>query len=191
DPTSVLAIATGPLPEHVWREALDALGRVHAHHPEIAIVLGGQAASRSHLCEFPHTVLPDLVGTEFEARIEQKPIGLVLNPSGTPRWMFDLLAAGCPMVALLDEWGSPGTRAELVDGYLSVGVEARPMADAIESLLVDRGRRTRLLFRASERVRNLGNAKETVEGFLRGLELADSQRHQDVCGTSGPFAHVA
>lgn len=191
DPRTVLAIATGPLPEHVWCEAIDALGRVHAHHPDVTIVLGGEASSLSPRCGFPHTVLPDLVGPAFETQLEQRPIVLVLQPSGTPRWMYDLMAAGCPVVALLDEWGPPGTRAELVEGYLSVGVEGRAMADAIESLVVDRGRLGRLLFRASERVQNLGNANETADAFLRGMELADSQRHQDVCGTSGPFAHVA
>ena len=55
-----------------------------------------------------------------------------------PLWVYDLVAAGCPVVTVAACMEHLGAAPELSEGFVTVAADAGLLAGAIESLLVDR-----------------------------------------------------
>jgi hypothetical protein len=109
--------------------------------------------------------------------------------------MYDLMAAGCPVIAASPRIGDGRASSEAVEGIVAVDADAASIANAIDSLLVDRVRLNRLLGRAADRVRDLPDSRGAAGVLLRAHELAGSSGvspcHQNSSRTRGPMAHVA
>jgi glycosyltransferase involved in cell wall biosynthesis len=171
-PATLLVAVSANVPDTVWAEATAALRSTLARHPSVRIVLCGPAADRAGGLDIPHGILPRLHGDSFEATLAEGPLCLALSASGKPLWVYDMMAAGCPVItASADTWlGSAGMESE--DGHLSVPAEAGALAAAIESLLIDRIRLTSLRLRAVERAGSMPSPAAVARTFLDALGQA-------------------
>lgn len=195
DPSTVLMAATGSLPDPIWSESVAALDRIHADHPDVRIVLCGDAALRGAAVGLPYWGLPRLSGQEFESLLAEQPVGIALYSTGRPLWIYDLMAAGCPVVAVASCVEHPLAARESTEGFVTAHADADSIAFAIESLLIDRIRLSRLTLRAADRVRSMPEAREAALALLRALDTPASSRvgplHRDERWPSGPFALIA
>jgi glycosyltransferase involved in cell wall biosynthesis len=172
DPQKVLIAAIGRVPERTWIETLGALGRVHAERPGVEIVLCGLAPADVAAARFPHRVLARTYGPEFEGLIAERPVCVVLHDSGPPRWLYDLIASGCPVIAVGPPARDRHAASERDAGFVSVDAVARTIANTIDSLLIDPARLGRLLFLAADRTRDLPGPRQAAEAMLRAFASA-------------------
>jgi hypothetical protein len=195
DPKQLLVAAISSLPDDAWSEAVAALDRIHAAHPDVPIALCGPAAQRGQAAGLPYRGLPRLDGDEFEVLIAERPVCVVLYPSGMPLWVYDLLACGCPVVAVAACVDNPSEEPEFLEGFVTAPADAGMLASAIESLLVDRIRMSVLTYRGAARVRAMPDATEAARMLLRALVTAGTpalKPHQgDAQSSCGPTAQVA
>ena len=173
EPRSVLVAISSDVPAQLWDQAASALKRVHAGHPEVRIVVCSDAADRA-VPGAPHERLPLLSGEEFEELLSERPICLALYPWVRPAWVHDLMAAGCPVIA-----GSPGAQrcfpdTEATEGLISVPDSADAIAEAIDSLLIDRIRLSALTLRAAARLRDMVDVREAARTLLTHLKVPAS-----------------
>lgn len=182
DPQKVLLVGTGAVPERSWIEALAALERVHLERPGVEIAICALEPGLAASARFPYRDLALTYGPEFEELLAERPVCVVLHDSGSPRWQYDLMAAGCPVIAVGPPAGDRLAAAERDAGFLRIDADPRAVAGAIESLLIDPVRLGRLLFLAADRVRDLPGPCEAAEAFLRAFASA--------AATSGAVTHV-
>jgi hypothetical protein len=135
----------------------------------VRIVFCGGAAPRGQQAPFPKQVIPWLDGPEFDGLLAKRPVCLALFPSGSPPWLNDLMAAGCPVVAASSHAELHPLR-ESMDGLIRVPAETSAMVMAVESLLIDRARLIALNHAAANHTRSLPNA-ETIAGLLLEMLL--------------------
>jgi glycosyltransferase involved in cell wall biosynthesis len=171
-PQKILISATGHVPERAWMESLAALGRVHGERPDVEIVVCGTAPPTGESAGFPHRRLARTYGPEFEGLLAERPVCVVLHESGPPRWRYDLMAAGCPVVVVGPPTGVRLASFERDAGFVSVDADALALANAIDSLLIDPVRLGRLLFLAAGRTRDLPGPCEAAGAILRTFASA-------------------
>jgi glycosyltransferase involved in cell wall biosynthesis len=169
EPKELLVVAATNLAEDVWNDALAALTQIHHVYPEVQMVFGGGAAPRSCQAPFPTQVIPWLAGSEFDTLLTRRPICLALFPEGSPPWLRDLMAAGCPVVAASSHASLHPLR-ESLDELIRVQAETTAVGMAVESLLIDRVRLIALSHAATSSTRNLPNA-EAIAGLLLEMLL--------------------
>jgi glycosyltransferase involved in cell wall biosynthesis len=195
DPKQLLVAATTSLPDDAWSEAVAALNRIQAAHPDLSIALCGAAAQRGQATGLPYRGLPRLDGDEFAVLIAERPVCVVLYPSGMPLWVYDLLACGCPVVTVAACVDNLSEEPELLEGFVSAPADTGMLAGAIESLLVDRIRMSVLTLRGAERVRAMPDATEAARMLLRACVTAGSPalnaHRRDAQSSCGPTAQVA
>jgi glycosyltransferase involved in cell wall biosynthesis len=195
DPRQLLVAATSSLPDEAWNEAVAALERIGAAHPDVSIALCGAAAQRGESAGLPYRRLPRLGGDDFADLIAERPVCVVLYPSGMPVWVYDLLAQGCPVVRVAACRESLSAEPELSEGFVTAPADAMALAGAIESLLVDRIRMSILTYRGAERVRAMPDATEAARMLLRALATAGppalNPYQADARGSSRPASQVA
>jgi glycosyltransferase involved in cell wall biosynthesis len=189
-------VATSSLPYRAWDAAVAALGRIHSDHPDVRIVLGGDAASRgAAVGGLPYQSLPRLDGEEFDGLLAERPVCVVLYPSGRPPWVNDLMAAGCPVIAVASCLGHHHVVSESVEGVIGAYAEADAITEAIDSLLIDRIRLTALTSRAADRVGDMPDAGEAARALLRAFDAAGeptvSNHHAEGQSSCSPVARVA
>jgi glycosyltransferase involved in cell wall biosynthesis len=177
DPQKILIAATGRVSEHTWIEVLAALDRVHAERQGVEIVLCGIAPDDVAPARFPHRGLARTYGPEFEGLIAERPVCVVLHDSGPPRWRYDLMAAGCPVIAVGPHAGGRLAAAERDAGFIGVDADAPALANAIDSLLIDPVRLGRLLFLAADLARDLLGPSEAAGVILRAFASAAVPSH--------------
>jgi glycosyltransferase involved in cell wall biosynthesis len=170
EPRSVLVAPTSRIPAQLWEQAVTALKRIRAAHPDVRIVLWSDTAHRA-LVGTPHEWLPLLSGEEFEGLLSERPICLALYPWVRPAWVHDLMAAGCPVIA-----GSLGVNRrssdmEATEGLISVPATTDAIEEAIDALLIDRIRLSALTLRAAARLRHLVDVREAARVLLNHLTV--------------------
>lgn len=194
-PRTVLVAATSSLPEHAWVEAVAALDRIRADHPDVQIVLCGDAALRGTSAGLPYHGPPRLDGAEYEALISERPVCVTLYPSKRPLWVYDLMAAGCPVIAVNACAGRPLAAPESAEGLIGAHADAGAIARAVDSLLVDHVRLSALTHRAVERAGELPDACEAARALLRAYDPAGSPivstLRRDDRSSRDPIAQVA
>jgi hypothetical protein len=172
DPQKVLLAGTGAVPAHAWIEALAALERVQLERPGVEIAICAIEPAFAASAQFPYRDLALTYGPEFEGLLAERPVCVVLHDSGSPRWLYDLMAAGCPVIAVGPPAGDRLTASERDAGFVSIDADARTLANTIDSLLIDPVRLGRLLFLAADRVRDLQGPCEAAQAILRASASA-------------------
>jgi glycosyltransferase involved in cell wall biosynthesis len=172
DRRKVLIAATGHVPGRAWIEVLAALDRVHAERPDVEITVCGNTPADGASAGFPHRELAGTYGPEFEGLLAERPVCVVLHDSGPPRWLYDLMAAGCPVIAVGPHAAGHHSAPERDAGFVSVDADARMLANTIDSLLIDPVRLGRLVFLAADRARDLPGPCVAAGELLRASASA-------------------
>jgi hypothetical protein len=164
----------------------------------VEIVLCGDAATRGASAGLPYRALPRLDGDDFAGLLAERPVCVALFPTGRPAWVHDLQAAGCPVIAVAACMEQRDAGPEIDEGLVAASADSGTLARTIDSLLVDRIRMSMLTFRASERVRDMTDAREAARTLLRAFDTAAAPapgRHpsleHDGQSRCGPVAQVA
>jgi hypothetical protein len=190
----VLIAATSSLPETAWVEAASALRRVMTSHPEVRVLLCGEAARRGAVMGLSCECLPRLDGVRFEGYLAEQPVCVALYPTGRPPWVQDLLAAGCPVVAVASCLEQVPDASEQDEGRIQVPARSDAIASTIESLLDNAVRLTALISRIG-RFGLMPDPQDAARTLLRAYrEAADphSSRNRKECQEPhDPLARVA
>lgn len=167
NPRRILVTATSTTPPLLRSQALAALAEVHRLHPTVEILFAGAAAVYAVEAVFPHRTLPTLAGNEWETVLAETPLCLVLFPGCAPRWLYDLLAAGCPVVAAAahPEWAPRPT--DTAEGVCTAAPDADSLTRALDTLLVDAVAQTDLAHRALAQTRQLPTPTEAARVLWR------------------------
>jgi glycosyltransferase involved in cell wall biosynthesis len=181
-PETLLVASCTTLPNRAWNQALAAVRTTLARYPSVRVVFCGPAADRAADLDFPHGILPRLNGDPFEAALADQPLCLALYPSGKPLWVFEMMARGCPVIAVPSEVSVPVAGWELEDGHLTVPAEASALMEAIESLLIDRIRLSSLRIAAIERSRSLPRPADVAQRLLDVLGPLEGVPHRVLPG---------
>jgi glycosyltransferase involved in cell wall biosynthesis len=155
------------------------------------------AAPRGETAGLPYRGSPRLVSASVADLLAERPVCVALYPTGRPPWVYDLLAAGCPVIAVAACLEPPGAGPEREEGFIAAPAEAATLSRAIDALLIDRIRMSALCYRAAARVRDLADAREAARTLLDALDAAvapdagaQAQR-QGGRGPRDPLAQVA
>jgi glycosyltransferase involved in cell wall biosynthesis len=195
DPKTVFFVSSSTgLPDDAWTEAAWALERVRADHPDLGIVVGGGAAARGEATGMDVPVIPQIDGEAFNLLLAQRPICVLLCPSGRPPRVLDMAASGCPVIVVRMR-GEPVRRdVELTQGVIEVQAKGLDIARAIDSLLVDRVRLSSLTVHAAEHVRRLpppvAAARALIEDFRSTCGADLNPRHRDGPSTLDPTSRL-
>jgi glycosyltransferase involved in cell wall biosynthesis len=188
NPRRILVAATSATPLPLRSQALAALAEVHRLHPATEILFAGAAAAWAPEAVFPHRTLPALAGNDWETVLAETPLCLVLFPRLAPRWLYDLMAAGCPVVAAAHpEWAPCPT--DTAGGVCTVAPDAESLTRALDTLLVDAVAQTELVHRAMAGTRRLPTPAEAA-GVLWRLVM-DSPLTDEVSESPSPVARAA
>jgi hypothetical protein len=183
DPTMVFVVSSSDaVPDTVWTELASALELIRADHPDIRIVLGGDAATRGEVREMGLTRITQVKEEEFDLLLASQPVCVLLCPAGRPPRAHDITASGCPTIVVNLPGGLPSREAELTRGVIEVQPIGSEIARAINSLLIDRIRLGSLVLRAAEHVRDLASpasaARALVEQFRAIRDTDRNARRQ-------------
>ena len=110
--------------------------------------------------------IPHVEGEAFHLLLAQRPICVLLCPSGRPPRMLDMVASGCPVVVVRMPGEQFRRQDELSRVLIEVQAQGSDIARAIESLLVDRVRLASLMVHAAEYVRNLPAPGAAARGMI-------------------------
>jgi hypothetical protein len=195
EPKTVLIVAGGEsVPEAVLWETLAAIDRVRAEHPGIRFVLCGSAASgQTKRTDLP--VIPEIDHEEFRTAVHERPICVVLGPTGGPPRPQDLAAGGCLTIVVKTSGESIGTVAEVTTGVIEVRAERLEIARAVDSLLIDSVRRGSLMMHAAEYARSLPGpgeaARALIEEFRLFRETGQAPHRRDATTSLNPSQRLA
>ncbi len=168
----MLVIATSSVPDHAWNEVILALQWIGWDHPDLRFLT----------CSAPHTHtetdsacwqrVPSISEPESLAILQDRPICVVVYPSGRPPWLPDLLAKGCAVIAVVACLDQTSADAEYKEGVIQVPANGRMIAQAIDSLLIDPVRLGALTFHGSAYVGRLPRPRETAHALFREFRTA-------------------
>ncbi len=165
-PETVLVAGPSTLPNRTWAEVVQALRATVARHPLVRVIFAGPVADRAAGLDLPHRAVSRLHGAEFEAALAERPLCVALYPSARPLWVYDLMARGCPVIAVPGGVRTLPPVSDSSAGHLTVPADAGALAQAIESLLIDRIRLTALMVRAAESVQAMPDSLAAAQAFL-------------------------
>lgn len=170
---SILVVAAPGRPSLAPHQAAEALRQVQAAHPDLHIVLCGDLADPG-MPGFHRERLAGLWGAGFERVLADRPICLALYGLVRPAWVYDLMAAGCPVISspCFVEPRHPDTESS--EGLITVPLDAEAIANTIDSLLVDCVRSSALAHRAAAHISTMVDAREAARILLSILESPDS-----------------
>jgi glycosyltransferase involved in cell wall biosynthesis len=175
DPEAVLMIGTTSVPDPAWKEGIVALQRIGSDHPHLRVLTCGAPPSCTGEGNAPLGMIPTMADPAFEAFLKDRPICVVLCPSGRPRYLHDLLAKGCPVIAVVASVIQPPVDVEFKEGVIHVPAEDHLIAQAIESLLIDGIRLGELMIRSAAAVRSIPGPIEATRSLLREFRAACRQ----------------
>jgi hypothetical protein len=177
-PTCILVAAAPGQPSGAREQATEALRQVRAAHPDLRIVLCGDLTD-SETSGLEYKRLSALSGEGFERIVAERPICLVFALGVRPIWVYDLMAAGCPVI--YSPWYGDRRHldTETTEGIVTVPIDAVAIAHAVDSLLVDPVRLSALIQRSASLVRDMGNLRDTATFLLKILESARPAAHHD------------
>ncbi len=155
------------LPIRLWAQAVEALQRFHRLHPGVEILLSGITALRGMGIAAPHRQLGTPAGKELEALYAETPVCLLLHTTTAPRWLYDLMAAGCPVVAAGGDADLAPPRCDPSRGMLAVALETGSLVQALDTVLVNPVLQTSLAHQAVAHARRLPRVEEAARRLLQ------------------------
>ena len=172
EPRSLLVIGTSRVPDHSWDEMALALEWTGLDHRDLRILT----------CGAPHALhkpkgarwqnVPSINEPEFSAILHDRPICVVIYPSGEPIWLHDLVARGCAVIAVAACLDQTNPEAEYKEGVIRVPANGRMIAQAIDSLLIDQVRFGALTARGCVVVKGMPRPIEAARSLLREFRNA-------------------
>jgi hypothetical protein len=175
EPQAVLAIGISSVTDEVWNEVNLALQRIGVERSELRLAICGAPGSCTGERNTPLELIASMAAPEYEAFLRGRPICVVLYPSGRPPWVNDLLARGCPVIAVVSSSAHRSPGAEFKEGVICVPADGHMIAQAIESLLIDSIRLGQLMFRSAAAVRSMPGPIEAACAILREYRAACGQ----------------
>ena len=196
EPKSVLVIGTSSVPDHAWNEVILALQWIGWDHPDLRFLTCGAPHTHKDTDSAHWQHVPSISAPESLAILQDRPICVVVYPSGRPPWLHDLLAKGCAVIAVVACLDQTSADAENKEGVIQVPADGRMIAQAIDSLLIDPVRLGALTFHGTAYVGRLPRPVETAHALLREFRAAcapDVKLHNggDVELVDGPHFEVA
>jgi glycosyltransferase involved in cell wall biosynthesis len=172
EPEAVLMIGTASVPDSVWTEGIVALQRIGSDHPHLRLLTCGAPPSCGEPGNSGPGKIASMADPAFEAFLKDRPICVVLCPSGRPPWLHALQAKGCPVIAVVASVIQPPVDVEFKEGVIHVPYESHQIAQAIESLLIDRIRLGALKIRSAAVVTSMPRPIEATQALLREFRAA-------------------
>ena len=172
EPNSVLMIGTSSVPDHAWNEVILALQWIGWDHPDLRFLTCGAPHTHTETDSARWQRVPSISAPESLAILQDRPICVVVYPSGRPPWLHDLLAKGCAVIAVVACLDQTSADAEYKEGVIQVPANGRMIAQAIDSLLIDPVRLGALTFHGSAYVKRLPRPRETAHALLREFRAA-------------------
>ncbi len=169
EPKKLLVHVPWNLPIRLWAHAVEALRRFYLLHPDVEILLGGVTAMRGMGIAAPHRQLGTPAGKELEALIAEAPVCLFLHTTAAPRWMYDLMAAGCPVVAAGGDVGPTPPGFDPRRGMLAVALETDSLLHALDAVFVNPVLQTALAQHAAAHARRMPPVEEAARAFVKLL----------------------
>jgi glycosyltransferase involved in cell wall biosynthesis len=167
EPAAVLMIGTANVPDAVWNEGIAALQRIGSDHRHVRVLTCGAPPCCGEPGNPGFGMISSMADPVFEAFLKDRPICVVLCPSGRPPWLHDLQAKGCPVIAVVSSVIQPSVDVEFKEGVIHVSIESHEIAQAIESLLIDRIRLGALKIRCATVVASMPGPIEAAQVLLR------------------------
>ena len=195
-PNSVLVIGTSSVPGHAWDQAILALEWIGWDHPDLRFLTCGHPHTPPEVNNPRWQYVTSMTSPEYQEAMRDRPICVVLYPSGRPQWVHDLLARGCTVIAVAACLDWPTTDAELKEGVIQVAADGRTIAQSIDSLLIDPVRLGALTLRGRALVESLSRPIDTAHALLHEFHAAcapDVKLHhgEHVKGIDDPHFGVA
>jgi glycosyltransferase involved in cell wall biosynthesis len=181
EPDSVLLISVASVPDHAQGEALLALDRISERCSEVRTSVCGQSLVQFLPPQSQHTCIPSMAGTALWKSLENRPICVVLHPPGRPPWIHGLMARGCPVISVSSHRSTQLADREFKHGIVPIPGDRLLIAQAIESLLIDRILLGSLLIRSRNFVSTLPapiEAARVILHELQGVTGADLRLHE-------------
>ena len=172
DPQAVLMIGTSSVPDRAWDEGIAALQRIGSDHPHLRLVTCGAPPSCEAQCNGQFGRIASMADPAYELLLTDRPICVLLCPSGRPPWLHDLMAKGCPVIAVVASVLQAPVDVEFRAGVIQVAAEAHGITQAIESLLIDPVRLGALTIRNAAAVRSMPRPIEAARALLREFRAA-------------------
>ena len=172
EPKAVLMIGTSTVPDQAWNEAVLALQWIGWDHPDLRLLTCGAPPACTEQSNAQLELIPSMAVPEYEAILKDRPICVVLYPSGRPPWLYDLLAKGCPVIAVVASLDRFPADAEFREGVIHVPADGHRIAQAIDSLLIDPVRLGELTIRGTACVRSMPRPIEAAWALLREFRAA-------------------
>ena len=169
EPDSVLLISATGVPVHTRREALLALDRISERCSGVHTSVCGQSLVQFLPPQSKHTCIPSMAGPALWKLLENRPICVVLHPPGRPPWIHSLMASGCPVISVSSPRSTQTSHPEFKLGIVPVPGDRLIIAEAIESLLINRIRLGFLLIRSRNVVKTLPAPIEAARAILDEL----------------------
>ena len=185
EPRKLLVHVPCTLPIRLWAQAVEALRRFHQLHPGVEILLSGVTALRGMGIAAPHRQLGTPAGKELEALYAETPVCLFLHTTTAPRWMYDLLAAGCPVVAAGGDVGLTPPGFDPRRGVLAAALDADSLVHALDTVVVNPVLHTTLAQHAVARARQMPSAQEAARVLLKLLSAPSLTLVQGAAGDAG------
>lgn len=146
-----------------------ALTRLHQRHPEVEMATLGAADALATILTIPHRNLGCVPLNSLRPALADRPICLVCCGAEPPRFAFDFLGAGCPIVMAIEPEYSRHAAWSAEAGVLTTTVNASAIADKLESLLHNPVLRTALMQRGWSQARRLPTASQAARSLLASL----------------------
>ncbi|MHB1556912.1 MAG: glycosyltransferase family 4 protein [Isosphaeraceae bacterium] len=178
----LVAFAHGQPPQ-AREQAAESLRQLHAIDPDLRVVLCGPAAELE-LPGLAHERIPGLSGEAFERVLAERPICLALSTWLRPPWIYDVMAAGCPVVFAPWFLDRRCQDTETTEGFITVPLDAGAISGAVGSLIHDTVRLGALAVRSAAHVREVSGA-DAAARLVLGL-LDASSRPADGPGEDRP-----
>ena len=137
EPKAVLVVGTSSVPSSAWSEVILALEWIGWDHPGLRFLICGDSHERTELDGARWQRAPSIAAPESLGILQDRPICLVVYTSGRPPWLHDLIAKGCPVIAVMTSMDRTSVDAEFNKGIIQVPANGRVIAQTIDSLLID------------------------------------------------------
>jgi glycosyltransferase involved in cell wall biosynthesis len=169
---AVLMLGTSSVPDRAWDEGIAALQRIGSDHPHLRFFICGAPPSCEAHRNGAFGRIASMADPAYELLLKDRPICVVLCPSGRPPWLHDLLAKGCPVIAVVASVLQAPVDVEFRGGVIQIAAEAHEITQTIESLLINPVRLSSLTIRSAAAVRSMPRPIEAARALLREFRAA-------------------
>jgi glycosyltransferase involved in cell wall biosynthesis len=155
----------GPPGAGLWPGAAAALAEIHRLHPDVEILLCGTAGEGEPPPAVPHRRIIPAAGAGRAALLAETPVWVAWSPGGVALSVYEVMAAGCPVVFAEADAECARLRRGL-KGVLAVPSDAAAVARAPDARLVDTPLQTARTQEAVRLTDSLPCLTEVAQTFL-------------------------